>query len=107
MTTGSTVRYCIVTSVRDEETYIHKTVESVLAQTILPEEWIVVADGSADATGRIIDEYARQYSWITALHRENRKVRSTGGGIHGLVFGGDALRSKHGAFFFNVDVGLG
>src|SRR5882762_998305 len=103
MTTGAAIRYCIVTSVRDEETYICKTVESVLAQTILPEEWIIVDDGSTDATGKIIDEYARQYSWITALHREDRKVRSTGGGIHGFLFGVDALRSKQWDFLVNLD----
>jgi hypothetical protein len=34
-------RYCIITPVRDEETYIAKTVESVLAQTIRPQEWIM------------------------------------------------------------------
>jgi len=31
-------QYCIITSVRDEETYIARTVESVLAQTIRPQE---------------------------------------------------------------------
>jgi glycosyltransferase involved in cell wall biosynthesis len=99
----SPVKYCIVTPVRDEETYISKTVESVLAQTIRPDEWIIVDDGSTDNTGRIIDEYARQHSWIKAVHRPNTNIRSTGGGIKGFLFGYEALHTTDWKFLVNLD----
>jgi glycosyltransferase involved in cell wall biosynthesis len=96
-------KYCIVTSVRDEEEFISKTVESVAAQTILPAQWIIVNDGSSDKTGEILDRYAAQYPWLTALHRENRGFRSTGGGIDGFVYGVDHLQVQDWEFLVNLD----
>jgi poly-beta-1,6-N-acetyl-D-glucosamine synthase len=75
------IRYVVVTPVRDEERHIEKTILSMLAQTILPSEWIIVNDGSTDGTAGIINRYARQHSWIKALHRQNRGFRKAGGGV--------------------------
>jgi poly-beta-1,6-N-acetyl-D-glucosamine synthase len=74
-------RYVIITPVRDEEKYIRGTVESVLAQTVRPAEWIIVNDGSSDRTGEILDGYAREHAWITVVHRANRGFRKSGGGV--------------------------
>ena len=63
-------KYVIITPARDEELHLRKTIESMLKQTILPTEWIIVNDGSEDSTGKIIDEYAAQYPWIRAVHRQ-------------------------------------
>src|SRR5260221_565142 len=80
--------YIIVSPVRNEAEYIQRTIESVLAQTILPKQWIIVNDGSTDATGRIIDEAAKRYSWIKAVHRQGRGIRVSGGGDMGAFFPG-------------------
>jgi biofilm PGA synthesis N-glycosyltransferase PgaC len=101
MNTGT--RYCIITPVRDEETYIAQTVASVLAQTIRPQEWLIVDDGSRDGTGRIIDEYAREHDWIRALHLPSTNVRSTGGGIKGFLSGYSCLQTKDWDFLVNLD----
>jgi biofilm PGA synthesis N-glycosyltransferase PgaC len=77
----NSTRYIIVTPVRDEEQFLRRTVESVISQTIRPVEYVIVNDGSKDATGKIIDDYARQYPWIRAVHRKDRGFRKTGGGI--------------------------
>jgi glycosyltransferase involved in cell wall biosynthesis len=74
-------KYVVVTPVRDEEAFIGLTIECMLQQSVRPVEWVIVNDGSTDATGAIIDEYARQYPWIHALHRKNRGFRQAGGGI--------------------------
>jgi poly-beta-1,6-N-acetyl-D-glucosamine synthase len=73
--------YVVITPVRDEEAYIRFTIESMLRQTILPQEWMLVNDGSTDSTGAIIDEYASRHSWIRAVHRKNRGYRAAGGGV--------------------------
>src|SRR5437660_12505341 len=69
------VRYCMITSVRDEEQFITGTIESVLCQTIRPLEWIIVDDGSMDSTRAIIDRYAERYTWILLLLREMSRFR--------------------------------
>jgi poly-beta-1,6-N-acetyl-D-glucosamine synthase len=96
-------KYVIITPVRDEEKYIRKTFESVVAQTIIPCEWIIVDDGSSDRTPAIIDEFAAQYPWIKALHRPNTGIRSTGGGIAGFLFGFEHLQTADWQFLVNLD----
>jgi poly-beta-1,6-N-acetyl-D-glucosamine synthase len=77
----STIKYVIITPARDEEAHLQKTIESVVAQTIRPVEWIIVNDGSTDRTSEIIDEYSARYPWIRAVHRTNRGFRKAGGGV--------------------------
>jgi biofilm PGA synthesis N-glycosyltransferase PgaC len=96
-------KYVIITPVRDEEEFIGKTFESVLAQTIVPTEWIIVDDGSSDRTPQIIDDYERHYPWITALHRKDAGIRSTGGGIAAFLFGFENLRTPDWQFLINLD----
>ena len=73
--------YLVITPVRDEEAYLRFTMNSMIAQTIRPTEWIIVNDGSTDKTGSIIDEYAQEYPWIRGIRRENRGFRKAGGGV--------------------------
>ncbi len=37
--------YVIISPVRDEEAYIRLTLVSVAAQTITPQQWVIVDDG--------------------------------------------------------------
>lgn len=74
-------RYVIITPVRDEAKHIEDTIRSVLAQTIAPAEWVIVDDGSTDSTGAIIDRYAAQYAWISAVHRLDRGFRRPATGV--------------------------
>jgi poly-beta-1,6-N-acetyl-D-glucosamine synthase len=74
-------RYVIITPVRDEEAHLPFTIESVVHQTIRPAQWIIVDDGSTDNTANIIDEAARQHSWICPVRRPNRGFRKSGGGV--------------------------
>jgi poly-beta-1,6-N-acetyl-D-glucosamine synthase len=73
--------YVVITPVRDEAAYLRLTIECMIQQTILPDEWIIVNDGSTDDTGSIMDEYAGKYPWIRAVHRANRGFRKSGGGV--------------------------
>lgn len=57
------------------------TIESMIAQTNRPLEWVIVNDGSTDGTGEVIDQYARREQWIRPVHRQNRGFRKSGGGV--------------------------
>jgi poly-beta-1,6-N-acetyl-D-glucosamine synthase len=74
-------KYVVITPVRDEEEHLQSTIESMVQQTVLPEEWVIVDDGSKDQTRKIIDEYASRYPWIKAVHRQDRGFRKAGGGV--------------------------
>lgn len=74
-------KYVVITPVRDEEAHLASTIESMIHQTVLPIEWVIVDDGSKDKTGEIIDHYAGSYPWIRAVHRKDRGFRKAGGGV--------------------------
>lgn len=96
--------YVVISPVRDEEAYIRCTIESMIAQTLRPTEWIIVNDGSSDSTGQIIDEYSQRYSWIRGIHRENRGFRKSGGGVvEAFNDGYGALRSRSWEFIVKMD----
>src|ERR1700691_2440170 len=67
--------YVLITPSRNEARFIEETLKSVVAQTILPLKWVIVNDGSTDATGEIMAKYAAQYSWIELVNRPVRKER--------------------------------
>jgi biofilm PGA synthesis N-glycosyltransferase PgaC len=97
-------KYVIITPVRDEEAHIGKTIESVLHQTILPIEWVIVNDGSSDRTGEIIDRFVELHPWIKAVHRENRGFRKSGGGVIEAFYDGySKLKTSDWDFIVKLD----
>lgn len=64
-------KYVIVTPAYNEADYIHMTIESVGRQTILPQRWIIVDDGSIDGTADIVKSYANRFD-IIRYHRRSR-----------------------------------
>lgn len=64
----------IVVPVYKAERTIAQCVDSLLKQTLHDVEIILVDDGSPDNCGKIIDQYAQQYSCVKALHEQNSGV---------------------------------
>ena len=62
----------VIVPVYKVEPYIHRCVDSILAQTFTDFELILVDDGSPDNCGAICDEYAAQDSRVRVIHQENR-----------------------------------
>ena len=56
------------------ESTIIRTLDSILAQTYSEIEVIVVDDGSADETGKVIDIYASQHKRVMVIHTQNQGV---------------------------------
>ena len=75
------VKYVIISPVRNEERYIEKTLNSVVSQTVLPVEWVIVNDGSRDNTEKIIERYSRDNSWIRIVNKKDRGFTQVGKGV--------------------------
>lgn len=73
-------KYGIVTPVKDEERFLQKTIDSVAKQTILPQKWVIINDGSIDRTGEIIEHARGIHAWICSLERENLGEKRKPGG---------------------------
>lgn len=72
----NTPKYVIVTPAFNEAEYIEWTIESVLAQSVLPHKWIIVDDGSTDNTAEIIQRHTREHDWIEYIYREKNNDQS-------------------------------
>ena len=64
------MKYVLITPARNEEAFIEKTLASMVAQTVPPERWVIVDDGSVDNTAEIVAPFAKQISWIELLRRD-------------------------------------
>jgi len=98
------VSYVIITPARNEQDNIEETIRSVMAQTLVPTEWIIVDDGSTDKTVEILDRYAAQCDWLRIFRLPDRGFREPGGGVirafnHGL----SKLRTNHWDFIVKLD----
>ena len=78
------MRYVLITPARNEEAFIRFTLGSVVAQTLLPERWIIVDDGSMDDTAEIIEEYAKRYPWIELFRRVQDGERNFASKAHAV-----------------------
>ena len=61
----------VIVPVYKVEKYIHRCIDSILAQTFTDFELILVDDGSPDNCGAICDEYAAKDARIHVFHQEN------------------------------------
>ena len=73
--------YLVITPCRDEARYARRTLDSMVHQTVLPRLWLLVDDGSSDATPQILAEYAVSHPWLRVMRREDRGARSVGPGV--------------------------
>jgi glycosyltransferase involved in cell wall biosynthesis len=71
--------YALITPARNEAAFIEKTLQSVVGQTALPARWVIVDDGSTDATAEIVARYAEGRPWIQ-LHPLIREAERSFGG---------------------------
>jgi glycosyltransferase involved in cell wall biosynthesis len=81
-------RYVLVTPCRNEAAFARRTLESVVAQTVRPALWVIVDDGSSDATPAILAEYAERYDFIRVVRRQDRGKRSVGPGVIEAFYSG-------------------
>lgn len=60
---------------------MRRTLDSVIAQTVRPDLWLIVDDGSSDATPDILAEYAAAHDWNKVAPKPDRGHRAVGPGV--------------------------
>ena len=66
----------IIIPIYNTEKYLHRCIDSILAQTYTNFELLLINDGSKDNSGAICDEYAAKDSRVRVFHKENGGVSS-------------------------------
>ena len=100
------MKYVLITPAHNEERFIPKTLESMVAQTLLPERWIIVNDGSTDKTADIAADYAQRFPWIQVVHRSPRLDRHFGAKVHAFNAGLERVGSLDFDVIGNLDADI-
>lgn len=64
----------IIVPVFNVENYLNDCVKSILAQTYKNLEVILIDDGSTDNSGMLCDKYAKDFAFISTIHKFNEGV---------------------------------
>ena len=100
-------RYALISPCRDEQDYMRRTFDSVIAQTRRPDLWLVVDDGSTDATPEILADYAARHDWIRVVRKPDRGRRAVGPGVvEAFYFGLEQIDLDAFDFLCKLDLDL-
>ena len=99
--------YLLISPCRNEAEFMVKTLDSVVSQSLSPAKWIIVDDGSTDATPEILRQYSEKYDFIEIVTRNNRGHRSVGPGVIEAFYAGlDAVDSNDYEYLCKLDLDL-
>lgn len=99
-------KYCLITPAKNEEKYISKTIQSIICQTVLPQEWIIVNDGSTDGTEAVIKEYTHQHDFIKVVNLPKYQWRNFASKVHAFNAGLQQIEDKSYGFIGNLDADI-
>lgn len=100
-------RYVLISPCRNEAKYMRRTLDSVLAQSVLPALWVIVDDGSTDASPAILAEYAARHPFIRIVTRTDRGHRSVGPGVVDAFYEGyDSIDPDNFDYLCKLDLDL-
>jgi len=72
------MNYYIVIPSHNEEAFIALTLQSLLAQTVLPTKIVVVNDNSTDATAAIVMEFTKNHPFISSINKTSDAIHLPG-----------------------------
>ena len=98
--------YALVTPARNEESYIEKTLQSMVNQTVLPTKWVIVSDASTDGTDSIVKIYAAKYPWIQLIRMPDQRDRSFAAKVMCFRAGFEQLKNVHFDIIGNLDADI-
>jgi poly-beta-1,6-N-acetyl-D-glucosamine synthase len=101
-----TVAYALVTGAWNEDRYISEPLRAVTAQSVLPQRWVIVSDGSTDRTDEIVQEYSLRYPWVQLLRMPNGHKRSFAAQVDAINAGYEQLRHLEFDFIGNIDADI-
>lgn len=98
--------YVLITPARNEEDFIEMTIRSMITQTNLPLKWVIVSDGSTDATDNIVKKYLPAFPWIELVRTPERKERHFAGKVMAFNSGYEKVKDLNYDIVGNLDADL-
>ena len=86
---------------------MRQTLDSIVAQTVLPTAWVIVDDGSSDRSPQILAEYAAKHPFIRVVRRADRGKRAVGPGVIEAFYAGlDTINLEDFEYLCKLDLDL-
>jgi glycosyltransferase involved in cell wall biosynthesis len=98
--------YVLITPARNEEAHIEKTIQAVISQTILPEKWVIVSDGSTDRTDDIVKKYLSSHRWFELVRMPEHKDRDWANKAHCFNAGYQKVKDLEYDIIANLDADI-
>jgi glycosyltransferase involved in cell wall biosynthesis len=95
--------YVLITPARNEATFIETTILSVIKQTVLPVKWVIVNDGSTDATSSIVRPYLADHRWIELVDLPVRRERNFAAKVYAFNAGQERVKDLEYEIIGNLD----
>ncbi len=95
--------YVLITPARNEAAFIEGAIRSVTNQTVLPEKWVIVNDGSTDETADIVSRCIAGYNWIELVNLPIRSNRNFAAKVHAFNTGHERLKNVKYEIIGNLD----
>ena len=93
----------LITPARNEAALIEKTIQSVIAQTLLPTRWVIMSDGSTDGTDEIVKKYASGRPWLELVKLPLRQDRNFAAKVNAFKAGYDRVKDVPFEVIGNID----
>ncbi|MBA2642142.1 MAG: glycosyltransferase, partial [Actinobacteria bacterium] len=61
------MRYAVLTPARNEAANLERIASCLASQTVRPETWVLVENGSTDETPQLAARLAEEHAWIRVL----------------------------------------
>jgi poly-beta-1,6-N-acetyl-D-glucosamine synthase len=100
---GGRASYVLITAAYNEEAYIEKTIESVVAQSVQPRRWVIVSDASTDRTDHIVSRYAQRHGFIQLHRLDEGHPRNFGAQVDAIRAGYVQVKDLEYDFIGNLD----
>src|SRR4030067_2967547 len=95
--------YVLITPARNEESFIENTIRSVISQTLLPQKWVIVSDGSTDRTDDIVKKYTRDHPWIELIRMPEHRDHHFDAKVHCFNAGYEKVKNIEYNVIGNLD----
>jgi glycosyltransferase involved in cell wall biosynthesis len=99
-------RYVLVTAAYNEERHIADTLRSVSNQSLKPQRWVIVSDGSTDQTDEIARDWASRHPFIEIIRVEKSEEHDFATKVRALRRGFERLADIEYEFIGVLDADL-
>lgn len=99
-------RHLVVTPSRDEYEFLPELINSILQQTMIPSQWVIVSHNSSQRTKDMLSKISKKYNWISNICVDDSSERKRGGQIARIVNMGLSNADTEWDFFSKIDADM-